>query len=188
MIYAGFWKRAAALAIDFLILMIPAAILGSALPVAGGFLVYFLYRPFFEASELMGTPGKLFMGLQVTTESGARLTFSQALTRSLLTLVSCAFSCLGYALNLVTKKRQTFHDLIAQTVVIETNVKTENIDWFNVWWGEVKKVFNIPPSETSAPSKSAYAEDLEALHGLFQRGVLSEEEYAKKKAEILSRI
>lgn len=198
--YAGFWRRAAALFIDGLILLIPSAILGSALPVLGSFLCFLAYRPVFESSPLQATPGKALMGLAVINElDGGRISLKTAFVRSLLTFVSGAFFCIGYFMAIFTQKNQTLHDLVAQTVVIRK--EAAEVNFFQVWWDEIKKIINYqsPPIDaassysTSSPSSSttspeASTHTLEELYKLYQTGALTEQEYQAKKEEILKRI
>lgn len=207
MVYAGFWRRAAALLIDALILLIPSIVFGMIVPYVGGLVIAFLYFPIFMASELQGTPGKVMMGLTVTNEAGGRIDFRQALIRFCLAFVSWMFLCIGFLFALFTEKRQTLHDILAGTVVLQGPVKS-NVDWIGEWTKEFKKVFNLQtPAFTpssfpvdpfpSAPSSQATAGDnnvstiaanIEILHRLFQQGVLTEAEFNQKKEEMLKKI
>lgn len=200
MVYAGFWRRFAAVLIDFLILLIPSVVISWILPYVGAFVLAILYRPFFEASELMGTPGKAFMGLVVTTEAGERISFKQSMLRYVLSILSGAVLCIGYLFNLFTPKRQTFHDLMAGTVVLRRDVSTD-VDWIGIWTREFKSVFNVGENSFSGASESSPAsmpstppsnvsamQTLEALHKLFQQGAISEAEYNAKKEELLKKI
>lgn len=187
--YAGFWRRFAALLIDALILMIPSIVLQFVVPFAGGLLLALAYYPIFTSSELMGTPGKVFMGLAVTNEQGGRLTAKESFLRYLLSIVSSVFLCLGYLFNLFTPKRQTFHDLMVGSVVIRRPELT-NVDWAGAWMREFKRIFNISLETAGAsrlPPRSTL-ETLESLHKLFQQGALSEAEYNAKKEELLKKI
>lgn len=190
MVYAGFWRRFAAKLIDLLILFLPSILVAMILPVIGGIVIALLYWPFFESSALMGTPGKLLMGMVVTDESGGRLTFKQAMLRYLISILSGMVLCLGYFFNLFTPKRQTFHDIMAGAVVIERPMPA-NVDWIGEWTAEFKRVFNIGESMLSERARRTGGDPvaaLENLHRLFQQGVLSEAEYAAKKEELLKKI
>lgn len=192
--YAGFWRRFAAVLIDGLILFIPCVVFGMLLPFAS-VLLSFLYMTFFNSSRLMGTPGKLYMGIIVTTESGERITYQQALIRYFVAIVSGLFMFLGYLFNLFTPKRQTLHDIVAGVVVLRREVSTD-VDWVNAWTEEFRRVLNIGKAGTNAGAEargestaaSSVTATLEELHALFQKGVLTEAEYQAKKDELLKKI
>lgn len=197
--YAGFWRRLGALLLDLLI----TTVLGLPfllLPGAGwitGLLVWWLYFPFFNSSALQGTPGKIYLGLAVTDEAGSRLRFRSAAIRELLEIVSGLLLGLGYLLNLFTPRRQTFHDLLAGTLVVRRPVP-ELIDLWGAWRDEFQRVFRLrvaeptpggPPAPSPvAPEPRAVLADLETLHRLHLSGALTEEEYQRKKAELLARV
>ena len=194
MIYAGFWRRFAAMIIDSIIMIIPSMILGLAFPYVGWVVVGFLYKPFFESSAALGTPGKVFMGLQVTDLEGNRLTFKTSLIRYIGSILSGAILCLGHLFNLFTAKRQTLHDMIANTVVIMKEGNAD-VNWFQVWLSEFKRVFNIAENaienvtaSATAPRSEASLSTLDTLHKLYQQGAISEAEYNAKKEEILKKI
>lgn len=140
MVYSGFWKRFVALIIDTLIMIIPAIILGSVTKYMGGIIIGLLYKPVFEASPLMATPGKAMMGLVVVSEKGDRLTIKQAYIRYFCSILSGMVMCIGYLMNLFTAKKQTLHDMIAETVVI--NQQAADLNYFQVWLAEVKEIVN----------------------------------------------
>lgn len=190
--YAGFWRRFMSMVIDGLILFIPAFFLGVIIPhgQAVGILIGLLYRPIFECSPIMGTPGRLFMGTQVTTEAGGRLSVAQAFGRHLLSYVSAMFLFFGYFFNLFTAKRQTFHDLMVGAVVIRSEVSTEQ-PWFEIWKSQIRSIVGAAEglkasgTDHRAQSRSETLETLEQLHKLHQQGVLSDDEYKTKKEELL---
>lgn len=189
--YAGFWRRFAAVLIDGLILFIPSAILGLVIPGAG-VIIWFLYMTFFNSSRLMGTPGKIFMGLNVVTEAGLRISYQQALIRYFVGIVSGLFLCIGYFFNLFTPKRQTLHDIVAGVVVVQRDVNTD-VDWVGAWVEEFRRVLNVGtgkglPGPAAAGSAETPMEQLEKLHDLFNKGAITETEFLAKKAEILKKI
>lgn len=187
--YAGFWRRFAAMLIDGLILLIPWMIVSFVLPVLGGVMLVFLYRPFFESSAIMATPGKLFMGLVVANEQGERVTFKQAVIRWLVSWVSGLCLGIGYLMNLFTPKRQTLHDIVAGTVVLKRE-QSQVVDWVGVWTAEFKRVFNIGENAMSQvfSSSASATTTLENLHRLYQQGAITEAEYNAKKEELLKKI
>lgn len=120
--YGSIFKRFLALLIDALILMVISYLL-LRIPYLGGFLSFIfavVYFTVFETSSLRATPGKYWLGLSVTTETGDTLSFTQSLIRHFTKYISSAFLFFGYALAFFTDKKQTLHDLIAKTVVVNT--------------------------------------------------------------------
>ena len=128
--YAGFWRRFAAHAIDYVIVLGCSLVLIVAAFVAG--LVtddsqerftllslgsYFVYCVLLESSPWQATVGKRALGLKVTNRRGVRIGFLRAVVRFLAKLLSVATLLLGYLLVVVTKRRQALHDLIAGTLV-----------------------------------------------------------------------
>lgn len=141
--YAGFWRRFIAAFIDGLILLIPTALAGG----LGSFVMSFgfsivlgiLYRPIFESSVLMGTPGKALVGLTVENENGGgRITFKAALIRYFASFISAVMCYIGYLIQPFTAKRQTLHDMIAETVVLKKEVPDMN--YFSAWKSQLKTV------------------------------------------------
>ena len=202
MVYAGFWRRLVATFLDALIMLIPAWILGSLVPYAGGLILGLLYKPVFEASPLKGTPGKAMMGMIVVSETGERLNLKQAYIRYFCSILSGFVLGIGYLMNLFTAKRQTLHDMIAESVVITH--EAPDLNYFQVWLAEIKVVFNrltgdsteisnsassISSNTTSVSAQTAdVSKAIDDLHKLYQSGALSEVEYTSKKEELLKKI
>jgi uncharacterized RDD family membrane protein YckC len=65
------------------------------------------------------TVGKKLLGLQVINEDGSIIGIPKAFGRHLCTLISALPLYLGFAALLWTPRRQTFHDSICGTLVIE---------------------------------------------------------------------
>ena len=95
--YAGFWKRLAAAAIDFAILLLIGFCLSIIVPIligpivglpddvylVGAVVLYWLVAPWlyyslFERSSKQGTPGKTTMEIMVTDMEGGRVSFGRA--------------------------------------------------------------------------------------------------------------
>lgn len=127
--YGSIFKRFLALIIDAIILAL-ASFLLLRIPYLGGFLSFIfavVYFTVFETSSLRATPGKYWLGLSVTTETGDTLSFTQSLIRHFTKYISSAFLCFGYVLAFFTDKKQTLHDLIAKTVVVNAIQADMNI-------------------------------------------------------------
>ena len=145
MTYSGFWRRFAAYLIDGAILLIPGLILGGLSPFYGPgiglqLLPGLLYYPFFESSVLSATPGKALMGMVVLTEAGDRLSFKKAVIRYLCRFLSILLLCVGYLMQLFTSKRQTLHDMLSESVVIDR--VSPDLNYFVVWKDQFKDVVN----------------------------------------------
>lgn len=203
MVYSGFWRRFMATVIDALIMLIPAAILGTLVPYVGGLVLGLLYKPVFEASPLKGTPGKAIMRMVVLSETGERLTLKQSYIRYFCSILSGFVLGIGYLMNLFTAKRQTLHDMIAESVVV--NQDAPDLNYFQVWLAEVKVIFNRLAGDSAEVSNAASSVNtttstvsssqsadvskvIEDLHKLYQSGALSEAEYTAKKEELLKKI
>jgi uncharacterized RDD family membrane protein YckC len=127
--YAGFWRRFAAYAIDYLLLWLASAALITTATLAGilpdrapqlsaiVLVGYFLYCSLLESSRWQATVGKHLLGLKVTSHRGERIGFGRAAARFVAKLLSGLTLCLGYLLFFFTKRRQALHDLIAGTLV-----------------------------------------------------------------------
>ncbi len=86
----------------------------SAIPLLFG-LAYFTL---FHACNRGATPGKLLLGLQVTTDHGGRLTLRRSALRTLASMLCFASLGVGYALMLFDARRRGVHDRLADTQVI----------------------------------------------------------------------
>ena len=165
--YGGFWRRAAAFAIDaiiifvvvhFLLLTVVVAMLighmtpdeWSGLITYGGpfFLIYasaaslvtkFSYFVYFHGAGGR-TPGKMVMGLRVKPFGGGSMTFGLAFLRFVGYLISLLPFYLGFLWVAVDGRKRGWHDYIAGTVVVY----------------ERKKRVETPPS---APEKDLDKED-----------------------------
>jgi len=148
--YAGFWKRVLAHVIDSLVLFIPTLIVQqlfgglSSLEQGGNvlntgffisifqraiptFLLVWLYNAFMESSPCQASLGKLALGLKVIDKDGKRIGFGRATCRCLGRILSGNFTVnFGYYMAGFTRHRQTLHDYITDTFVVEkTYEKTE---------------------------------------------------------------
>ncbi len=148
-LYAGFWRRLLAYAVDKLILyaiavfLLLVAIAALALGgfsahriIAGGnplkgigpfillylgalFVTDMLYFTWFHGS-VGQTPGKMLLKLKVVRVSGEEMTFGAAFLRWAATYVSSFFLSLGYLWIAVDGRKQAWHDKIAATLVVRT--------------------------------------------------------------------
>ena len=131
MTYAGFWRRAGAAIIDSVIFtIILAATFGRSYVesdfwsiegiVSNGLALLLTTVLWVRYS---GTPGKLLLGCQVVdANTGEPITFKQALIRYLGYYVSLLTLGLGFLWVMWDKRKQGFHDKIANTVVVYNGV------------------------------------------------------------------
>jgi uncharacterized RDD family membrane protein YckC len=125
--YAGFWRRCAAFLLDsviylvvFSILFSPAAFNAETFSAEGllsdalsMFITVVLWVKF------LGTPGKLLMGCQVVdADTFEPLSVKQAILRYLGYFVSMLTLFIGFLWIGIDKRKQGFHDKIANTVVL----------------------------------------------------------------------
>ena len=81
-------------------------------------LVFFFLNPYL-ISIFGGTAGKLLTGLTIENEDGTHLTYKQALFREYVAkIASNALFGVGYFWIFKNEKKQTWHDMLSDTVVI----------------------------------------------------------------------
>jgi uncharacterized RDD family membrane protein YckC len=128
-VYAGFWWRALAFALDTLVLVGCAGLLLSAIAAVTGeavqgprqwvaLLAQWAYYAGFEASAWRATPGKRWCGLLVVDLDGRQLTLPRATVRFAGEMLSGFLLGIGYWMAAFTPRKQGLHDLIAGTVVL----------------------------------------------------------------------
>ena len=141
MIYAGFWKRFAALLIDAGIIIIGCIALGLLfslviVPRAGndpaamhimifmavmskplGLILGWIYFAAMESSSNQGTPGKRALGIKVTDLAGNQVSFGKATGRYFGKMISFIL-LIGYLMVAFTNKKQGLHDMMAGCLVM----------------------------------------------------------------------
>ncbi len=85
--------------------------------VLGTMTLYILYFTYFHGSTGQ-TPGKKLCRIRVVDENGLTIGYWRAFVRAVGSLVSQMPYYAGFFVALVTRRRQTLHDLIARTFVI----------------------------------------------------------------------
>jgi uncharacterized RDD family membrane protein YckC len=190
--YAGFWRRFGAIMIDGILI----AVVGLFFKLLGLYsvgldiLLALLYTPFFEASELQATPGKALLDMRVVSLTGERITFKKAFIRYLVRIVSGLLLCFGFLMMLFTEKKQTLHDLAAETLVVRGDIK--DVNYFQAWYHQILSVLGmmdkVPEKRDSTASASPSASDLAELYELYQKGILTEAEYNQKREELLKKL
>ncbi|MGB7346143.1 MAG: RDD family protein, partial [Pirellulaceae bacterium] len=84
------------------------------------FAIYLLYATVLESTPWQATFGKRLVGIRVTNSRGRRLGFAWALGRNLAKLVSGLPLGLGYLWALFSEKKLTWHDMLSDTTVTES--------------------------------------------------------------------
>lgn len=196
MIYSGFWRRFLALLLDavFIWIICVVTIIPYFLPPLC-ILIAAFYHVVFEVSPLRATPGKALMKIAVTKSNGAKLTIKDSVIRFAVSFLSSALLCIGYLIALFTEKKQTFHDFVADTVVID-EVFAESNFW-QIFIEQSKIIFNsgshpidgdVKTYSTTSYERPVSGQALEELYNLHQKGILTDEEYKTKKEEYLKRL
>lgn len=131
---AGFWIRFGARFIDGLILWVVQIIisipfgLAAAYNPRAGFGVFALsilinlgYFTYLHGSAAGQTVGDRACGIRIAdADSGGSIPYSRALIRALMSAVSGMAFLLGYLWMLWQPRKQTWHDLVANTLVVRT--------------------------------------------------------------------
>lgn len=136
-VYAGFWKRAAAIIVDSLIIGLVARLGGEALgaiiaDLSGGgqvavmlttaamtLLLYALYFAFFHSAFNQATPGKMIVGIRVLRSDGEPIGFLRGLARYFATIPSGILLGIGYLMAAFTERKRALHDMLCDTVVVD---------------------------------------------------------------------
>ncbi|MEL6460108.1 MAG: RDD family protein [Cyanobacteria bacterium J06621_15] len=83
-----------------------------------GLITNWLYFTVLESSKLQSTLGKSILGVKVTDLNHQKISFSQANIRYWGKLVSILMLMIGLIMIMFNQKRQSFHDMVAKTIVI----------------------------------------------------------------------
>lgn len=155
-VYAGFWKRFAALTIDsfiigaafyavFFALMLVVGFgsfaaldgggaigTGFAVAMTLGYLCYpvisGLYYVLMESSAQQATLGKLAVGIKVVGTQGGRIGRGNALGRWVSHLLCYFTAYIGYLMAAFTDRKQGLHDMVASTLVVDKWAYTDRPD------------------------------------------------------------
>ena len=81
--------------------------------------IWIIYSIFMDCSVHQGTYGKKLLKIKVVNEKGQRLTFEESFKRNTTKVISSFVFNMGFLWMLLDAKKQTWHDKIAATFVIE---------------------------------------------------------------------
>jgi uncharacterized RDD family membrane protein YckC len=145
-VYAGFWRRWAALFLDQLIIGIPLSIVYFFIMLAMGltsgifdntqppvgavlgmeFVFYLIwwgvglfYFATLESSEAQSSFGKRALGIKVTDLEGRRISFKHAMGRWFAAALSYMSLYIGFLMAAFTQRKQGLHDMVAGTLVVD---------------------------------------------------------------------
>ena len=183
--YAAFFKRVGAYLVDNLIILaisLPLVMLFSRNASAGGsqaydsllglyVLVGWLYFARQESSGQQATLGKKLFSIKVADSIGNRISFAKASGRFFSKLLSGLFYGIGFLMAAWTQQRQALHDKMCATLVVTAETDAA---FFQT---------AVPRGSTGAASPLA---KLEALEGLRQKGILSDQEFDESKKKLLA--
>jgi uncharacterized RDD family membrane protein YckC len=130
-LYAGFWRRGAAIFLDSLILIIPGVAISfvadGKIGLALNVIVGAAYYGGFHSSSRQATPGKRAFGIKVTNYAGERISLARGILRYFYTWLSALILMIGYLMASFTSMKQALHDMIAGTVVVNANATPAQI-------------------------------------------------------------
>jgi len=139
---AGFWRRLGGAFLDWLLVGIIASAIGALFGVdtfsppadqvdrfriqgnlTGPFiLVELVYFTYFHATSAGQSIGNKILGIRVLDAEGGRpLPYVRAFTRALMSNVSALPCFLGYFWALWDRRQQTWHDMVADSVVVKAS-------------------------------------------------------------------
>lgn len=129
-IYAGFWRRALAFAVDFALIAVVYFILAFILRLfLGGetallqgaalWAVLSFYWVILESSSLQATIGKKILGIKVTDMEGKKISFLRSLARVWGKIISKLALFLGFFMASFTERKQALHDKMAGCLVVK---------------------------------------------------------------------
>ena len=148
-VYAGFWKRAAAYMIDgfavgvvsWIVQMVVMAVFfgvsagamaGDATGLMAGGLMGILvgmiivpmalnaiYFAAFHASSKQATLGKMAVGIKVTDEHGQRISFARGIGRFFAMILSGLILYIGFFMAGFTDRKRALHDMVCNTLVVD---------------------------------------------------------------------
>lgn len=121
--YASIGKRFVAILIDGLVLGVVLGVLSWFLPgfleKLAGLVAGVAYQVYCLTNRAGQTLGKQVMNIRVVTESGGAVDQNTALIRALVSYVSGMAMGIGYIWAFFDDRRQTWHDKVAKTLVVE---------------------------------------------------------------------
>lgn len=128
--YGGFWIRVGAVAIDFVVLLIPSLLISALVQLVFSeeefefvefvyqTLLWWVYSSALHSSSWQATIGKKVLGMKVVDYSGERISFGRATGRYFASFLSTLILGIGFMMVGWTKRKQSLHDFMANTLVV----------------------------------------------------------------------
>src|SRR5262245_29155627 len=135
-LYAGFWRRAAAVMIDTILLWIVSfavtlplmAVVKDALTVQIlSIIPAWLYYALMHSSSRQATLGKMAFGIKVTDKAGERIGFMRATGRYFAVWISTLIAGIGLMMAGFTHRKEALHDMIAGTLVVRADAAPQTV-------------------------------------------------------------
>ena len=82
------------------------------------FVIWLLYSLAMEASPFQGTLGKVALQIKVVDSSGKRIGIFRSVKRNAYKIITYMTLGVGFVWTGFSKKKQAFHDMLAQTYVV----------------------------------------------------------------------
>jgi len=154
-VYAGFWKRTAAYALDSVIAGMVSGIIGAIIGAAFGagllgsgnmagnegkliavqlignligMLIGAAYFAGFHSSSSMATLGKMAVGIKVVRSNGERVSFLRGVGRYFALFVSTLLLMIGFFMAGFTERKRALHDMLCDTLVVDKWAFTQHPD------------------------------------------------------------
>ena len=135
--YAGFWVRVLASVIDGLVLTIPLSFIevlfgeDSTVTLILFFIAWWFYTSRMLSSSWKATIGKRVVSIEVENENFEQLTFREATFRFLYSIISYVL-IIPILMMLFSEKKQTLHDKMAKTIVLDSAEMSDGSTYSNV--------------------------------------------------------
>ena len=139
--YAGFWKRLAAVMLDLMILLVPMLVAGVVVALVTGpkstataaadlstIAVLWLYFAGMESSRKQATLGKIAFGIRVVDLDGRRISFLRATGRLVAKTLSVLSLFVGFLMAAIPRRKQALHDIVAGCLVVNAEAPREKLE------------------------------------------------------------
>lgn len=113
--YASFFERFAAVLVDSVLLIAVNLVIKNEMAF---FLVSTAYFVWMNGAY-GATVGKMVMGIRIVKENKAKINYSDAMLREIVSYLSFIVLFIGYLVVIWDPKKQAWHDRLAKTVVIK---------------------------------------------------------------------
>ena len=120
--FAGFWRRFAAAFIDGLIIgVLPNIVINTGHGSTNNslsFILGFAYS-IWMLTNYQATVGMMVLKIKIEKETGGKVTYKDTILRYFAGILSAVALFIGYLWMIWNPKKQTWHDILAKTVVVK---------------------------------------------------------------------